>query len=217
MDWISKFPALSHLSDDDRATLLRESKVIKAPANTTIFGPGQRPDNLLMVLDGTVRVQHLSEKGREIVLYRVKGGQSCVLTTSCLLAHEEYSASGVTETAVEAVAIPRKLFDRLLEHSSEFRQFVFHTYSRRISDLFLMVEEVAFQRMDVRLAQKLIELAGEEPDMAITHQQLAAELGTAREVVSRQLAEFQRREWIRQTRGHIALLDRAALEKLASQ
>lgn len=216
MDWLAKFPALSHLSATDHDHLLRESKVIKVPADTVVFGPGQKPDNLLMVLNGTVRVQHLSEKGREIVLYRVKGGQSCVLTTSCLLAHEEYSASGVTETDVEAVAIPRKLFDKLLEQSSEFRQFVFHAYSRRISELFLMVEEVAFQRMDVRVAQKLLELAAGETQIAITHQQLSAELGTAREVISRQLAEFQRREWIKQTRGHISLLNDTALEKLAT-
>lgn len=215
MDWISKFPALSHLSTDDHELLLRESKIIRVPADTVVFGPGQKPDNLMMVLSGTVRVQHLSEKGREIVLYRVKGGQSCVLTTSCLLAHEEYSASGVSETEVEAVAIPRKLFDKLLEHSSEFRQFVFHAYSRRISDLFLMVEEVAFQRMDVRVAQKLLELAAGNLEITITHQQLSAELGTAREVISRQLSEFQRRDWVRQTRGHISLLDRAALGRLA--
>ncbi len=217
MDWIAKFPALAHLSAEDRELLMRESNLINAPADTTVFGPGQRPDHLLMVLDGTVRVQHLSEKGREIVLYRVKGGQSCVLTTSCLLAHEEYSASGVTETEVQAVAIPRQLFDKLLEHSSEFRQFVFQSYSRRISDLFLMVEEVAFQRMDVRVAQKLLELASGRTDIDITHQQLSAELGTAREVISRQLAEFQRREWIHQKRGHIELLDNAALETLARQ
>ncbi|MGQ7846133.1 Crp/Fnr family transcriptional regulator [Granulosicoccus sp. 3-233] len=216
MDWLSTFPALAQLSAEDHDLLLGESKIIKAPADTVVFGPGQKPDNLLMVLSGTVRVQHLSEKGREIVLYRVRGGQSCVLTTSCLLAHEEYTASGVTETEVQAVAIPRRLFDRLLEHSSEFRQFVFHAYSRRISDLFLMVEEVAFQRMDVRVAQKLLELAGGDSDITITHQQLSAELGTAREVISRQLAEFQRREWVRQTRGHIELINCAALETLAS-
>ena len=217
MNWLNQFPVLSALGSEDRNLLLKASTPVTVPADTVVFTPGQQPDSMLLVLDGTVRVQHLSEKGREIVLYRVRGGESCVLTTSCLLAHEGYSATGITETEVHAVSIPRKLFDTLLGNSSEFRQFVFHAYSRRIADLFLVVEDVAFQRMDVRVAHKLLELAGDKHTLRITHQQLAAELGTAREVVSRQLSEFQRRNWIEQTRGAVTLLDKPAIERLSQQ
>ena len=217
MDWPSRFPVLNALGSEDRDALAKASSLVTVPADTVVFSPGQQPDSMLLVLDGTVRVQHLSEKGREIVLYRVRGGESCVLTTSCLLAHEGYSATGITETEVHAVSIPRKMFDTLLGSSSEFRQFVFHAYSRRIADLFLVVEDVAFQRMDVRVAHKLLELAGNKSAIRITHQQLAAELGTAREVVSRQLSEFQRRSWIEQTRGNVTLLDCPAIERLSHQ
>lgn len=216
-NWLNEFPVLNALGSEDRDSLVQACARVTVPADTVVFAPGQQPDSMMLVLDGTVRVQHLSEKGREIVLYRVRGGESCVLTTSCLLAHENYSATAITETEVHAVSIPHKMFDKLLGSSSEFRQFVFHAYSRRIADLFLIVEDVAFQRMDVRVACKLLELAIGKRTIRITHQQLAAELGTAREVVSRQLSEFQRRNWIEQTRGNVTLLDNAAIERLSQQ
>ncbi len=116
---------------------------------------------------------------------------------------------------MQAVAIPRAVFDDLIAQSETFRRFVFSAYSKRITDLFLVIEEIAFQRMDIRLAQKLLELAGSGAHVASTHQQMAAELGTAREVISRQLREFQRRDWITQSRGTIEIIDRAGLETLA--
>ena len=97
-----------------------------------------------------------------------------------------------------------------------FRDFVFAAYARRITDLFRVIDDVAFGRIDMRLADRLIALSGGGHDLHVTHQQLATELGTAREVVSRQLTEFQRRDWIRQSRGQIDLLDRAALARLAA-
>jgi len=214
-NWIDRFHGLSQLEAPIRDLLVSRSKVITVPKDTVIFGPGKPPENLLLLLDGTVRVQQLSESGREIVLYRVHAGESCVLTTACLLAYEDYSAEGIAETVVQAAAIPRAVFDDLISKSEPFRKFVFSAYSKRITDLFLVIEEIAFQRMDIRLAQKLIELAGSGDVVKSTHQQMAAELGTAREVISRQLQEFQRREWVAQSRGTITILDKARLKVLA--
>ena len=160
-------------------------------------------------------MQQVSEGGREIVLYRVHAGESCVLTTACLLAYEEYSAEGFTETEVEAVAIPKSVFDDLIASSKEFRRFVFTAYSKRITDLFLVIEEVAFRRVDIRLAQKLLELAGDSATLHATHQQLATELGTAREVVSRLLQDFQRRGWVSLSRGSVELTEKAGLRELS--
>jgi len=215
VSWIDQFQGLSRLPDAIRNYLLEESKIVTVPANTVIFGPGKSPENLLLLLEGTVRVQQTSDAGREIVLYRVHAGESCVLTTACLLAYEDYSAEGIAETQTRAVAIPRAAFDKLVSDSIEFRQFVFTAYSKRITDLFVVIEEIAFRRLDIRLAQKLIELCGAEDTVLSTHQKLAVELGTAREVVSRQLQEFQRRGWIEQTRGTIRLIDRDEIGKLA--
>lgn len=215
MTWIDQFPGLSRLPDEIRNYLVAESKIVTVPAGTVIFGPGKSPENLLLLLDGTVRVQQTSDNGREIVLYRVHAGESCVLTTACLLAYEDYSAEGIAESPTRAVAIPRMVFDKLISDSVEFRQFVFTAYSKRITDLFLVIEEIAFRRLDIRLAQKLLELAGEGDIVSSTHQKLAVELGTAREVISRQLQEFQRRNWIEQSRGTICLIDREQLSQLA--
>lgn len=213
-DWIDRFEGLSRLEPRIRDVLTTRSQVIRVPANTVIFGPGKSPDNMLLLLDGTVRVQQLAENGREVVLYRVTAGESCVLTTACMLAYEDYSAEGVAETEIVAAAIPRAVFDDLVSTSKEFRNFVFRAYSRRITDLFHVIEDIAFRRMDIRLAQKIIERA-DTGVLKATHAQLAAELGTAREVISRQLAEFQRRGWVAQGRGTVEILDCDGLRKLA--
>jgi len=215
-DWIDRFSGLSRLSADVRATLMHKSTVVALPQGTVIFGPGKTPDNLLLLLDGRVRVQQVSETGRDIVLYRVEAGESCVLTTACVMAYEDYSAEGIAETDIRAAAIPRAVFDQLVSESVEFRTFIFTAYSKRITDLFLVIEEIAFQRLDIRLAQKLLDLARGTGQVRATHQQMAAELGTAREVVSRQLGEFQRRGWIGQSRGVIDLLDIPGLETRAA-
>ncbi len=164
-----------------------------------------------------MRVQHGSETGREIVLYRVAAGESCVLTTACLMGYEDYPAEAIAETDIRAVAIPRATFDELIASSPEFRRFVFTAFSRRVTNLFRIIEEVAVARMDIRLAHKLLELAHGTGHVAITQQQLATELGTAREVVSRLLSELQRRGRVVPARGHIAIADRAALEGLARE
>lgn len=213
-DWIDRFDGLSKLEPALRNVLTTRSHVVRLPADSVIFGPGKSPDNLLLLLQGTVRVQQLAESGREVVLYRVTAGESCVLTTACMLAYEDHAAEGIAETEIVAAAIPRGVFDELVASSKEFRNFVFRAYSRRITDLFHVIEDIAFRRMDIRLAQKIIERA-DTGVLKATHAQLAAELGTAREVISRQLAEFQRRGWIAQSRGVIEIRDCDGLRGLA--
>jgi CRP/FNR family transcriptional regulator len=212
--WIDRFQGLSRLEPRLRDVLTSRAQVIRVPADTVIFGPGKSPENMLLLLEGTVRVQQLAENGREVVLYRVTAGESCVLTTACMLAYEDYAAEGVAETDIVAAAIPRSVFDDLVATSKEFRTFVFSAYSRRITDLFHVIEDIAFRRMDIRLAQKILDRA-EGGELHATHAQLAAELGTAREVISRQLAEFQRRGWVSLGRGTVTVEDAAALRKLS--
>jgi CRP/FNR family transcriptional regulator len=131
-----------------------------------------------------------------------------------MLADEDYAAEGIAETDIEAVAIPRAAFDDLSARSTTFRTFVFRAYSRRIADLFALIDAIVFQRIDVRLAERLITLAQNDTIHA-THQALAVELGTAREVISRTLAEFHRRGWVETARGEIRIANRTGLENLA--
>lgn len=219
-DWMKLFPGLSTVDEEVRETLAARARLGQYKAGTVLFGPGMEPQSLLLLTRGTIKVQKVSEQGREIVLYRVSAGESCILTSACMLAYqgqsaEDQSAEGVAETDIEAVAIPRAVFEDLIARSGGFRQFVFAAYAKRLTDLFMVIDDVAFQRVDLRLAQKLLELADENGVVVTTHQQLAKELGSAREVISRQLQEFQRRGWVRGSRGQIALLERQAIEHFA--
>jgi CRP/FNR family transcriptional regulator, anaerobic regulatory protein len=214
--WIDRFEGLRGLDDDIRALLLARGRLVAMPKGTVAFGPGKRAENLLLMLKGSVRVQQVSDAGREIVLFRIQAGESCVLTAACLLAGQAYAAEGIAETDIEAVAIPQEVFDDLVARAPAFRNFVFSAYSKRMTDLFFLIDEIAFQRMDIRLAQKLLDLSQGQDSLRITHQQLSVELGTAREVISRQLLEFQRRGWVAQARGVVMILDRNHLIHLAA-
>lgn len=214
-DWTARFHGTASLPRDVRDRLLGVAKVTRFARGAQIFGPMNVPDRLLFLYDGRIRVSQTSESGREIVLYRVEAGESCVLTTACMFAEESYNAEGIAETDITVVALPKTAFDRLLAEEASFRDFVFAAYSRRLIDLLRVVDEVAFGRIDVRLADRLLTLAGDAPEIPATHQQLATELGTAREVISRVLHDFQKRAFIVQSRGCIKLIDKPALTILA--
>ncbi len=214
-DWIERFASLAALTPELKTYLANNSTISRISTGTTIFGPGSKAENFLLLLSGTVRVQKTSANGREIVLYRLRSGESCVLTTACLLAQEDYLAAGITESDIEVVAVPRSVFDQLIATSALFRKFVFDAYSSRLTDLVMMIDEIAFSKIDIRLAQRLIKLSGSTGQVSMTHQALAQELGTAREVISRQLQEFQRRGWVTVTRGHVIINDIKALSELS--
>lgn len=209
-DW---FPA----DIESLAGLRGQVKTVVIAPDQCVFHQGDACEQYLVVLQGCVRVQALSVSGREIVLYRVKDGESCVITTSCLLGREEYPAEGITETETRALAIPRPVFDRALEQSATFRRFVFQNQGARLSDLIRRVEDVAFGRLDAKLARFLMDWSQRhDGEILLTHQQLATELGTAREVISRQLKQFERRGWLVAGRGKLLIRDLDALERLAA-
>lgn len=210
------FPALHDLEGDAQQMLRRCAQPVTLPAGTKVFEPGMAARSYIMVASGRVRVQQVSESGREIVLYRIGGGDTCILTTACLLAHEDYPAEAIAETEVSALVVPQTCFDELLARSARFRDFVFSMYASRITDLMLLVEEIAFGHIDARLAQRLLDLMDSSGRITRTHQDLAVELGTAREVISRQLKEFERRGWLRLQRGAIEVAEPARLRGLAS-
>jgi CRP/FNR family transcriptional regulator len=208
---IQDFPALAGLDAESARALAQAARVMEVPAGSVLFRDGSECTSYVLVTQGSVKVFRLSDSGREIVLYRVEAGQSCVLTTNCLIANEAYGAEGIAETDVTMAVIPSATFRQLLGRSEIFRDFVFSAYATRISDLLMLIEEVAFGRMDVRLAAWLSTRAGPDGAIRATHQEIAVELGTAREVISRQLKEFERQGWVRLQRGSVQVLDGGAL------
>ncbi|MBF9030912.1 helix-turn-helix domain-containing protein [Rhodobacterales bacterium HKCCE3408] len=215
MDWTERFTGTAALPRKVRDRLLTVARIVKFEKGKQVFGPTNVPDNLLFLLEGRIRVSQTSDGGREIVLYRVEAGESCVLTTACMLAEEAYNAEGIAETDVTAVVLPKASFDQLAADEPAFRSFVFAAYSRRLIDLLRVVDDVAFGRIDVRLAERLLSLAGGSREIQVTHHELASELGTAREVISRVLHDFQKRDLIAQSRGRIELLDKPGLGVIA--
>ncbi len=205
---------LGDMDDHARARLAREARVVTVPAGATLFRPGEACSQYLIVLDGAVRVSMTGESGREILLYRVGPGQTCVLTTLALISGAPYEAEGRTETEVKALSLPAITFDALLVDSAAFRRFVFSAFATRITDLMHLLHQIAFARLDVRLAAFLLHHADIDGTLCMTHQEIAAELGASREAVSRLLKGFEQQGLLTLSRGEVRLQDLAGLRKI---
>ncbi|MCG8494134.1 MAG: Crp/Fnr family transcriptional regulator [Sneathiellales bacterium] len=214
---VDQLDVLNPLQEPDRAFLKQHCQRMTLPAGKTVFAPDMEAAHFILLANGSVKVSQTGQSGREIILYRIEGGDSCILTTSCLLSGEHYNAEAVTETEVTALLLPASSFNELIAKSVAFRQMVFANYATRIASLIHLVEEVTFEKIDSRLAHKLLILADPEETLDATHQILATELGSAREVISRHLKEFDRNGWIEVSRGQIKLLDKEALRLLAGE
>ncbi len=192
--------------------LRRETQLLRVPAGTRLFDEQARCTAFPLLLEGAIRVSKISAQGREILLYRVAPGESCVLTSGCLLGHLDYTATGIAESAATLIAIPLPLFDTLLACHAPFRQHVFELFALRLADLTLLVETVAFHRLDQRLAALLL---ARGPALHATHQSIADELGSVREMVSRLLGNFAERRLVRLSREQIEVIDAEGMRQLA--
>lgn len=201
---LERFPVFAGLKADELDAVLAEAPLLRAPAGMVLFDAKQPCRGFPLLLEGTVRVSKTTPTGREILLYRVDPGQGCVLSGGCLLGHSDYTASGVAETNVMLVVIPPGAFHQLLLGYEPFRSFVFGMYGERLAEVMELVEEVAFRRLDVRLAQILIHRG---PVVQASHQELADDLGSVREIVSRLLRSFEDRGWVKLERERVTVLD----------
>jgi CRP/FNR family transcriptional regulator len=198
-----------------RQAVLAQSASVAMDAGSVLFRPGDLCTQFFVLLSGNVRVHRLARSGREMVLYHVRAGETCILTTLCLLSAETYSAGAVVEEDVSALALPSARFNALLDQSAGFRRLVFTSYAQRMADLMQRIEELSDVPVDVRLAACLLERAEDGSTIQATHQGLATEIGTAREVVSRALGRLEQLGVLHLARGQIAILDRPQLTHLA--
>jgi CRP/FNR family transcriptional regulator, anaerobic regulatory protein len=179
-----------------------------APAGQILFDPGEDCDHVLLLKSGSIRVVKPFPTGWEMLLYRVLPGQVCILTVNCLLSSWKHIARVAVEEDLKAVSIPKESFSRLIEVSSEFREFVFSNYSLSLFSMLNCVEVILTQPIERRLAKVLLEKRSDV--IRVTHQGLADELGTAREVISRILKDFEKKGMIKLQRGIIFIQDREA-------
>lgn len=190
------------------------SVAVKLPAGAHYFGEGEECRQVALVGSGSVRVYKTGETGRQITLYYVLPGETCILTASCVLGEMGYPANAVVETDVEAVVLDAAFFRSCVDSKPAVRKFVFSMLAQRMTDVLTLLEEIAFGRMDRRISEYLIDRfrsSGEGNVIHITHEQAAADLGTAREVVSRLLKELERLGAVELSRGRITLVDEEKL------
>lgn len=197
------------------SSIRQHAQQMTLPPGQTVFRQGDDCANYLFVLSGSVKVFSRAENGREVILYRVRNGESCTLTTACLFAHNPYPAEGITETETTALAIPREIFNTGLAESELFRKMVFDQYAKRLADVIGLVEQLSFGRIDIRLARLLLQMSRDTSNITITHQAIATELGSAREVVSRQLKTFEQQQLLELKRGNITISNPQGLQKIA--
>ena len=205
---LERFPVFGQLPAPQLERLLAEAQLLRVPAGAVLFDASQPCRGFPLVLEGSVRVAKFAPNGREILLYRVDPGQGCILSGGCLLGHSDYTARGVAEEDVTLLSVPPALFHQLMLEFEPFRRLVFGMYGERLAEVMELVEEVAFRRLDERLAQLLIHRG---PVLEATHQKLADELGSVREIVSRLLRSFETRGWVKLERERITVLDPKSL------
>jgi len=213
MSWIDTAPALACL-DDAARTALAPLIPADVPRGTVLFRPGDKVQGFVLVLEGRIEVFLTGATGRELMLYAVEPGETCVQTTLGLLGEAEYTGEAIATQPCRLVLVPRPIFLRLMGESPAFRSLVFAAMASRMEEVIRLMERVSFQSVESRLADWLVARA-EAGRIAATHAEIAAQIGSAREVVSRRLDAFARRGWVRTERGAVELRDVAALRRLA--
>jgi CRP/FNR family transcriptional regulator len=188
----------------------------RVPAGRDVFVEGDRVDSIALLISGAVRVYKIGETGREITLYRFGHGESCVLTANAILSRKTFPAIATVERDAEAVMIPADAFRRWVDRYKLWREFVFGLLSDRLATVLAVVDEVVFQRMDRRVAALLVARGALENPVRITHQEIAADLGSSREVISRLLEDLDRHGLIEAGRGTVRIADWAGLHARAA-
>ncbi len=204
--WNKHFPQLMQADDSAITRMIEKSRYLEMPANYQISSPGVECDDYVLVIGGSVRVQIVTEKGREVMLYHVREGESCILTTSCLLSGATFPAESYAEKPTQVLALSAAEFDLAIAASTPFRNFVFTNFAHRLASVIARIEQLCSPSIDRNLATALLRLSKENSQAIIaTHQELASELGTAREVVSRHLKRFEEQGWVNLGRGTIQI------------
>ena len=215
-DWLSGFPMLQNIKDETWLETLKKIDLLDVPAGITVFRPGDECRNLLFLIRGRVRVFMTGDNGREIVLSHLNGGDLCVFTLTTLLQTAAYSVEAITEEPTRAACLPASDFREAFARSRGFQDYILENLSMRMHDTLFLLQQVAFDRLETRLANFLLRNAREREEIEITHQQIASELGTTREMVSRILKSMERRGCISLRRRHIRLTDTHGLQAIHS-
>jgi CRP/FNR family transcriptional regulator len=212
---VQGLPVLRPATNEQLRAFQQHGFLARIPAGRDVFVEGQQVDAIPLLISGTVRVYQIGETGREVTLYRFRPGESCVLTANAILTEQSFPAIATVEQDAEAVMIPAQTFREWVARDDLWRGFFVDLVAQRLASVMAVVDEVAFRRLDQRVARLLASRARRTNPIPITHQEIAAELGSAREAVSRVLEDLDAKGWIHSGRGRIEVADPDALEKPA--
>lgn len=204
------YPVVGTLDHDFADRILSRAKLVTLKSGVTVFEDMMECRAFPFVLSGSLRVVKRAENGREITLYNLMPGDACAISSACIFGKEPYNACGQVISDCELVLLPTDDFNDLLSNEA-FRDFIFSLFAKRVSSLMQLIEEVVFHRLDQRLAAWLL---AKGPEIDVSHQHLADELGTVREIISRILSDFAQKGYVATSRGHISISDPRLLQKI---
>ncbi len=201
------YPELAHISNKTWLNIIDQARTLDVSSGTILFSGNTSCNNFILILNGNIRIYQTAEDGREITLYRVEAGELCILSLNSLLKNKSINAIAVTESDVSALVISSDNFATMMNEIEDFRNYVISTLTERLCETICLIQDTAFNNLNMRLACMLGSLfeRNQGPVLKITHQDLAFELGTTREVISRILKEFERQDCIKLSRGYIEL------------
>lgn len=212
--FLCQFPIFKSLAPEDLDEAMRAAHVRRVMKGAAPFSTNSPCMGFSMLLSGVIRVMKLGANGREVELYRLQPGESCLISSSCMLGKANFTATAEAQTDLLIFTIPPTVFKRLMVRNAALQEFVFSQFSQRLADLMLLVEAIAFQKLDQRLASLLLE---EGPELKTSHAKLADRLGTVRDIVGRLLKNFEQRGLVGLGRERVTVLDPAGLKDVAER
>lgn len=199
--------------------LAKQSSVekITVPAGMIVSRQGDACKNLVIVLKGQLKVYRPAENGKSITLYYVGKNESCILTASCILNQEPFPAFAETTSDITALSIPFNEFKKWLETKPLWQKYIFSLLSGRMVKLIELVNSIAFTSLDLRLAEWLLDRVNNQSTqiLNVTHQDIAEELASSREVISRLLKKFELDGVILLRRGEVEIIDNKKLQTIS--
>lgn len=212
-------PFWDKLSENETALLLSGTRPVHYAAGETVHSPHAQCLGVLLVKQGSLRTYLLSENGKEVTLFRLESGNTCVLSAACLLDSVTFEVFVEAEKESEALLLDAGMFAQLQAQNPHVENYALHTAVERFSDVMWAVEQILFMRFDQRLAAFLLDETAKTHSsrLVLTHEQIAKYIGSAREVVSRMLKYFEKEGMVALYRGGLEISGRPALQRLVRE
>jgi CRP/FNR family transcriptional regulator, anaerobic regulatory protein len=189
--------------------LLEKGQLATFEPGKTLMEPGQFVKAVPLVLDGSIKIMRMDEDGKELFLYYLEAGETCALSLTCCSASRPSEIKAVVEEKVSVLFVPIQVHEQLVDEFKQWKDFVSSTYQHRFHEMLVVLDAIAFKRMDERLMSYIVTKMKQlkTNELHTTHQEVANELGTAREVISRLLKQLEKKKWIELGRNVIYIRD----------